>query len=174
MSSTRSPIPGIMLIALGVLFLIANLSHYNLESLWPVFVLGPGVAFIVMFFRDRNNYGVLMPGTILTVIGLLFFACTMYGWDQMERLWPLFIMAPGLGFVMMYLFGKHERGLLIPAGILTGLGLVFLMGINESDYLSPAVLILLGLLFLIRWKKEDPAGKQAKAPEGTPPPTQQS
>jgi hypothetical protein len=171
MQSTRSPLPGIMLIILGVLFLIANFANVHLDALWPVFVLGPGVAFIVMFFRDRNNYGVLMPGTILTIIGLLFFACTVYGWDQMEHLWPLFIMAPGLGFVMMYLFGKHERGLLIPAGILTGLGLVFLLDANESEYLWPGVLILVGLLFLVRWKKENSPGTQAGTPPGPATPT---
>ncbi len=171
MQSTRSPLPGIMLIILGVLFLIANFANVHLDALWPVFVLGPGVAFIVMFFRDRNNYGVLMPGTILTVIGALFFACTVYGWDQMEHLWPLFIMAPGLGFVMMYLFGKHERGLLIPAGILTGLGLVFLLDANESEYLWPGVLILVGLLFLVRWKKENSPGTQAGTPPGPATPT---
>jgi hypothetical protein len=166
MPPTRSPIPGIILIVLGVLFLVANVSNYSLELLWPIFVLGPGVTFIIMAFRDRSNYGVLMPGTILTVIGLLFFACTLFGWNQMEHLWPFFIIAPGLGFVMMYLFGKQERGLLIPAGILTCLGLIFLLGINESDYLWPGVLILLGLLFLIRWKKDAPPGTQTNPSEG--------
>ncbi len=168
MPSTRSPLPGIILVVLGVLFLIANFSNVHLDSLWPVFVLGPGIAFIVMFFRERNNYGLLMPGSILTVIGLLFFACTLNGWNEMEHLWPLFIMAPGLGFVMMYLFGKHERGLLIPAVILIGLGLVFLLEATESEYLWPIVLIVAGILFLVRWKKEPSRGE----PQGPVTPAQ--
>ena len=168
MPSTRSPLPGIILIVLGVLFLIANLSNVHLDAFWPVFVLGPGVAFIVLFFRDRKEYGLLMPGTILTVIGLLFFACTFTGWDQMQHLWPLFIMAPGVGFVMMYLFGRHERGFLIPAVILIGLGLVFLLDASESEYLWPILLIAAGLLFLIRWKKEPSPG----APQGPVTPVQ--
>lgn len=166
MQSTRSPFPGIILVVLGVFFLIANFSNYTLDSLWPVFVLGPGIAMLVTFFRDRKNYGILMPGTILTIIGLLFFACTFYGWDQMEHLWPFFMIAPGLGFIMMYLFGKHERGLLIPAGILTGLGLIFLFDANESQYLWPGLLILAGVLFLVRWKKEPAAGPQPGTPQG--------
>jgi hypothetical protein len=84
----------------------------------------------------------------------------------MERLWPFFVMAPGLGFVMMYLFGKRERGLLIPAGILTGLGLIFLLNVNESEYLWPGVLILAGVLFLIKWKKERPEGTTPDTPQG--------
>ncbi len=166
MQSTRSPLPGILLIVLGVLFLIANIADVHLGSFWPVFVFGLGVSFIVMFLRDRKNYGVLMPGTILTVVGLLLLACTLYGWDQMERLWPFFVMAPGLGFIMMYLFGKRERGLLIPAGILTGLGLIFLLNVNESEYLWPGVLILVGILFLIKWKKERPEGTTPEPPQG--------
>lgn len=168
MPPTRSPLPGIILIVLGILFLIANFSNVRLDAVWPIFVLGPGVAFIVVFFRDRKDYGLLMPGTILTVIGLLFFACTLNGWEQMQHLWPLFMMAPGLGFVMMYLFGKHERGLLIPAVILVGLGLIFLLDANESEYLWPIVLIAAGLLFLIRWKKEPSPG----APQGPVTPVQ--
>jgi hypothetical protein len=108
-----------------------------------------------MAVRDRKNFGLFMPGSVLTVTGILFFICTFTGWGQMEELWPLFIMAPGIGFVMMYAFGKHERGLLIPAGILIGLGLIFLADSFHNEFLWPIVLILVGLLFLLRWKKED-------------------
>jgi len=167
MQSSRSPVPGIILIVLGVAFLIANFAHYNLESLWPIFVLAPGVAFLVLFFRERTNYGLLMPGTILTVIGLLFFVCTMNGWQQMEHLWPLFMMAPGLGFLMMYFFGKRERGFLVPAGILTGLGLIFLLNESESEYVWPIVLILLGLLVLLRGtRKQETPATQTGGPQG--------
>ncbi len=171
MPSTRSQLPGIILIVLGVLFLIANFSDVRLDTLWPIFVLAPGVGFIVMFFRDRKDYGILMPGTILTIIGLLFFACTLNGWQEMEHLWPLFIMAPGIGFIMMYLFGKRERGMLIPAGILTGLGLIFLFEANRSEYLWPIILILVGVLFLVSWKKESTPGTQPGSPQGPAAPT---
>jgi hypothetical protein len=166
MPSTKSPLPGIILILLGTFFLIANAADLRLESYWPIFVLGPGLAFFYMFTRDRKNYGLLMPATILTVIGILFFVCEFSGWRWMDRLWPLFMMAPGLGFIMMYLFGKRERGLLIPAGILTALGLIFLLQINESGYLWPAVLIALGLLILLKGKKQVPPSTEAGSTQG--------
>ncbi len=145
----RSLVPGIILIVLGILFLLPRLFHIHLSDLWPVFILGGGVAFYIAFIADRSNYGLLMPGTILTVIGLLFLYCTFEGWYMMETLWPFFIIAPGLGFVLMYLFGKQERGLLIPAGILITIGSFFLLARTEYDYLWPLVLIALGLLLLL-------------------------
>lgn len=171
MQAQRSPLPGIILIALGVLFLIGNIADVHLGALWPVFVLGPGIAFFVMFARDRKTYGVLMPATILTVSGLLFFACTLYGWELMNRLWPLFLLAPGIGFVLLYLFGNREWGLLIPAAVLIVLGLVFLLDATESDYLWPALLILIGILLLFRWKKEPRPGEQPGVPQGPTAPT---
>lgn len=171
MQAQRSPLPGIILIVLGVLFLIGNFADVRLGMLWPIFVLGPGVAFFFMFMRDRKNYGVLMPAAVLTVTGLLFFACTLFGWEQMDRLWPLFLIAPGLGFILLYLFGKREWGLLIPAAILTGLGLVFLLDATQSDYLWPVVFILVGLLLLFRWNKEPRPGDQPGMPQGPAAPT---
>jgi len=153
----RSFAPGIILIALGILFLLPRFFHVHLAQLWPFFILGGGIAFYIAFIADRSNYGLLMPGTILTVIGLLFFYCTVEGWYMMETLWPFFIIAPGLGFALMYLFGNKERGLLIPAGILLALGCFFLLARTEYDYLWPLVLIAFGVFLLVapRQKPKD-------------------
>ena len=145
----RSLAPGITLVALGILFLIPRLFHVHLADLWPLLMIGGGVAFFFGFIADRSNYGLLMPGTILTVIGLLIFYCTVEGWYMMETLWPFFIIAPGLGFVLMYLFGRKERGLLIPAGILLAVGSFFLLARSEYDYLWPLVLIAFGVFLLV-------------------------
>jgi hypothetical protein len=72
------------------------------RDLWPVFVLGPGVALYIGFLRDRSSYGLLMPATVLTVVGLMFFYCIFEGWFMMRTIWPFFIIAPGLGFLLMY------------------------------------------------------------------------
>lgn len=150
----RSLVPGVILIALGILFLLPRFFQIHVSELWPIFVIGGGIAFYVGFFADRTNYGLLMPGTILTVIGLLFFYCTIEGWYMMENLWPFFIIAPGLGFVLMYMLGTKEQGLLIPAGILITLGTFFLLGRTEYDYLWPIVLIAFGVLLLVAPKRK--------------------
>jgi hypothetical protein len=83
----------------------------------------------------------------------MFFYCVFEGWYMMRDIWPLFIVAPGFGFLLMYLFGKKEQGLLIPGGILTAVGLFFLVGTTEYDYLWPIVLIAVGIALLINAKR---------------------
>lgn len=144
----RSPLPGIALIVLGGVLMLPTITDLRGRDLWPIFVLGPGVFFLAMFLMNRRSIGLLMPGTILTIIGLLFLYCTIAGWERMHDLWPLFLLAPGLGFILMYLLGDRERGLLIPGGILTILGAIFLTGVSELATIVPALLIIVGLMFL--------------------------
>jgi len=152
-SPQKSLLPGFILIALGILLLLPKFTDISMRQLWPLIVLGGGILFFVGFFVNRTDYGLLMPGSILTVSGLLFAYCTYEGWYTMSDLWPFFLVAPGLGFALMYLFGKREQGLLIPAGILLGLGTLFLVGRTGFDYLLALVFIIIGVLFLLTSRK---------------------
>ena len=155
---------GLLLIGMGIIFLIGNLSRVGMESLWPVFPLAVGLAFCVGYFYDRKNYGLLMPGSILIVVSLLFFYCNFTDWWHMETLWPVFILAPAVGFLAMYFGGAKDQGLLIPAGILSGVGVVFLfMTSGFGDY-WPLFLILAGvlLIFLKGLPKKDTEEKKSE------------
>ena len=149
-SPKKSLFPGLALIVLGIVFLLPNFTSLRPHDLWPTFVLGTGIFFLISYLSDRSNYGLLMPATILTVIGLMFFYCVFEGWYMMRYIWPLFIVGPGLGFLLMYQFGKKEKGLLIPGGILTGIGALFLIGFSDSEYLLPVILIGIGIVLLFQ------------------------
>ncbi len=151
--TNRSLLPGIILIVLGIIFFLPNVTDLRGRELWPTFVLALGVVFYILFLADRARYGLLMPATILTVTGLMFFYCVFEGWYMMRDIWPLFIVAPGLGFLLMYFFGKKEQGLLIPGGILIAVGLFFLGGTTEYEYLWPIVLIAVGIALLFNAKR---------------------
>ncbi len=151
--TNRSLLPGIILIVLGIIFFLPNVTDLRGRELWPTFVLALGVVFYILFLADRARYGLLMPATILTVTGLMFFYCVFEGWYMMRDIWPLFIVAPGLGFLLMYFFGKKEQGLLIPGGILISVGLFFLGGTTEYEYLWPIVLIAVGIALLFNAKR---------------------
>ena len=67
-----------------------------------------------------------MPAAVLTIVGLLFLYCELDGWWRMQDLWPVFILAPGVGFILMFLFGSPDRGVLVPGTLLLVIGIVFL------------------------------------------------
>ena len=85
----------------------------------------------------------------------------------MTDLWPLFLIAPGAGFLLMYRFGSKETGLLIPGLVLLVLGVFFLIGGGLEEYFWPVILIGVGILILLRRKTpgEPPPGSTT-----TPPP----
>jgi hypothetical protein len=146
--------PGIVLILLGLLFLLPNFTSLTASELWPVVLVVPGIMFFILFFQNRERVGVLMPATVLTVIGALFLYCAIAGWERMSQLWPFFIIAPGLGFFTMYFLGKRERGLLVPAALLTGIGCFFLLAFSEMGaYIVSVILIIAGIVLLLNVKR---------------------
>jgi hypothetical protein len=149
---TSNIIMGIGLIIFGFLFLFDSWFYYrfNFGDFWPIVIILIGVSFLLSFWRKRSNYGVLMPGTILAVYGLMFLFSTVYGWNNMERLWPGFLFAPGLGFLLMYFFGKREKGLLVPALIMLLLAFIFWGGFMFLFRLWPLILVGFGAYLIFR------------------------
>lgn len=159
--NSKSFLPGIILIALGAFILADNLNLINIYwydlwdfgYLWPWLLVLGGAFFWVSWLRNREEQGLLVPGTILLVYGLVFWYCTRYGWWLMGEynLWAFFMIGPGLGFLMMFLLGKHDKGHLVPAGILIGLGVIFLAGWNNLSLLWPLILIAIGLRMIFKY-----------------------
>ena len=96
--------------------------------LWPVLVMGTGLAFVVPPFmtRDRRGLGALyIPGfPILTTGGILFLASVFDAWGIWEWLWPMLIISLAMGFVFAAIY-MRVIWLLIPAMIIGLNGLVF-------------------------------------------------
>jgi len=152
-----SLIPGLLLIAVGIAFLLANLGTFSIrgELIWTYLLIIIGAVFWLGFIFDRSRVGSLMPGSILLTIGILFHYTSTHGWETLSYLWPFFILAPAFGFYAMFIFGTREKGLLVPAGILTVIALFFfLQGTNRDLRLVwPAVLIALGVLLIYRGRR---------------------
>lgn len=155
MNRNSNIVIGVVLIIMGVLFLMSNLGYLNFSwsYVWPLALLVPGLYMHFAFFTgiDRNP-GILVPGGILTTYGALFYANVFFGWRIMAELWPLFLLGVAIGLFELYLFGNHDKGLLIPVGILGGIGASALLRsyvrIDLKDYLIPAILIILGIAII--------------------------
>ena len=153
---TSDFIIGLILIVLGSLFLFENTGFIDIDFqfVWPVFIILGGGGFWIGFLRDKKNYGLIMPGTILIVYGLMFWYCALAGWDWMEYIWPGYLIGPGLGFFLLYGFGPKEKGLLIPAAVLTGLGVIFIFQKVALLRFWPLVLIFTGIWLIYKYQKQ--------------------
>jgi drug/metabolite transporter (DMT)-like permease len=165
-----SLVPGLLLVAVGIAFLLANLGTFRIqgELIWTYLLIIMGAVFWLGFIFDRSRVGSLMPGSILLTIGILFHYTSTHGWETLSYLWPFFILAPAFGFYAMFIFGAREKGLLVPAGILTVIALFFFLQGTSRDLrlVWPAVLIALGVLLIYRgrrahkdWENEETGGE---------------
>ncbi|KAA0546680.1 hypothetical protein FZW96_15735 [Bacillus sp. BGMRC 2118] len=152
---------GLTLILLGVLFSLQSfgvIDHFW-SAFWPLFLIIPGVIFHVAFFisgAKRSLAGLLVPGGILLVIGLLFVFESMTSWQFSHATWPIYLYAVSFGLFELYIFGGRERGLLIPVGILATVGTVFLVNELLSFQLFnlwPLILIAAGFYVMTGQKK---------------------
>lgn len=156
-----SIVPGLILIIIGVIAVLANFDFIELdwEVIWTYLVLLLGIIFWLGFIFDRSRDGLIMPGTILLTYGAIFNISARFGWEQMEDLWPFFILGPAFGFYAMYIFGKREKGLLVPAIILTIIGTIFLLqSFTYIKYIWPLVLVAIGVLLLMRRNNGEKSG----------------
>ncbi len=109
---------GVVLLILGGFFLLRNfdvIPYFYAEDFWPVFLLAPGIAFILKYASNPKEWGVLIPGTILIFFGLknmvaIFFDC---GWDTnfcFDNLWPLILIVIGGGIILSgYLESRRSK-----------------------------------------------------------------
>jgi hypothetical protein len=141
---------GMFLILLGILILLIQLNRIDWENFWPFILIAIGLLFILGFFLNRRNYGLLMPGSIFLIVGGLFLYMTQSSWREMEYLWPTFILAPGIGFLLMFLFGEAHNKLWVPGVILLAFSVAFYA--RAWDFLRywPILLIVIGIYLIVR------------------------
>lgn len=74
---------------------------------------------------SKSNQTLGLIFILLGIVGILgyFFDFHLF---SMAKLWPLFLLIPGLAFEVAYFSTKSNAGLLVPGGILITLGSVFL------------------------------------------------
>jgi hypothetical protein len=94
---------GLILIAAGVVFLAARHLPFDFGHLgWPLLVILTGVALVVGGFAKRTASGLLVPGSIITVVGLITAVQNTFSlWATWSYAWALvFPFSIGLGIAL--------------------------------------------------------------------------
>lgn len=148
---------GVFLIAVGILLLLDRIYNFDIlaaDNLWPIFVLIPGLVFEISYFSSGRNPGLLVPGGILTTIGLLFFFESFTNWSFAEYTWPVYPLSVAIGLFQLYLFSGRPSGLLIPVFILTAVSIVsfvsMVMAVFDFTLIFAALAIILGIYILYK------------------------
>ncbi len=149
---------GLVLIVLGALALVLNIVFdiriikFDSYDFWVFIVLIIGLAFELGFFLTGSKSGLLIPGGIITTIGLLFMFEVSTDWHFSRFTWPVYIISVAVGLLQMYMFSRRQKGLLIAGLIVGGIGVFFeLMMIlsaistNLIEVLIPISLVAAGV-----------------------------
>jgi len=166
-----SIVGGSILILLGLVVLLAQgFPGFNFWGiLWPLIIVAFGAVFFVgMLAGGKPAAGLAVPGSIITVIGLMLLVQSLTGyWESWAYGWTVILISVGLGIFIMGLYRGNEHSrwagvrvmqigvfFLIVFGAFFE-GLIFAsqrMGVGRLIF--PAALILLGIyLVLIRSRR---------------------
>ncbi len=147
---TASLAGGILLAALGILFLLNNVHPFlHAARVWPLFLLVPVIPMAIRLMEQgRREAGLVVPITILTFYCGHFLWLTHSHWHKAGITWPNFLLGPGLGFLFLY-FIERRGPLLAPAFILIGLAAAFYGGIYDTSLPLGGFLVLAGVIVVL-------------------------
>lgn len=152
---------GLFLILFGGLYLALqlldelNIVLFEFWDLWPLLTVCLGVMFELSHFKSKKSPGLLIPGGILTTIGLLHLFESLTNWQFARYLWPVYVLALLIGFFQYWLATKEPWSLVMTYIFLIlflfmaliVLSMIF-RGVLSMSLILSIILIVLGLLIL--------------------------
>lgn len=147
---------GLLLIAAGAIILVLRsvfgikIFDFSTSDFWVFIVLLIGIGFELGYFLSGSKSGLLIPGGIITTIGLLFMFEVSTDWNFAEYTWPVYILSFAIGLLQMYMFSNIKyKGLLISGLIVGGIGafcLVCTIFSGITNFINPGLLIPIALI----------------------------
>jgi hypothetical protein len=159
---------GVVLILLGALFLIGQFVEIDVgDAAWPLLVIGPGVALLVigLVIGGPPGVGLSIAGSITTMVGVVLFYQNQTGlYETWAYAWAL--VAPGGVGIGMLLAGIAQgdrelvtdgaRTALVGVGLFLGFGIFFegVIGVSGgggffAEPLVAAALVVIGVVVMV-------------------------
>jgi hypothetical protein len=99
----RPWMPGVILIVLGAIFLLGNVTGFELENWWALFILIPALGNFASAYDHYRSSGEfnrsvrarLFWGLLLAMLSASF----LFG-VELDLVWPIFLILAGLAFLL--------------------------------------------------------------------------
>ncbi len=96
-------IAGVVLVAVGLIFLVANLTDFALHNWWALFILIPALMSFGKAYQsyqangrlDKDARGAVVGGAIMTMVASAFLFNLDWG-----IVWPFFLIIGGIGALL--------------------------------------------------------------------------
>jgi len=166
MNKKLAPIlTGVMLIlvGLGILFHEMNIYYFEWSKTWPIILIIIAIfSFIKVLAGQKKE---IFSAVFFATLGV-FFVLRNYGFIYdywFDEFWPIFLIAPGLGFIGLFIVNPKDWGALIPGVALLTIGSFFTLEqfdifenfVEITEVYWPLVLVLAGILLVIFSLKQD-------------------
>jgi len=113
-----------------LLWLIGFVNSSLLELL-SYFSLALGISIVLISFGNDKK-GILFSGTIIFLLGLIFFILNNFDFDQTNNLMiPAFLFILGTGFFVLFLDGFSNKKNLILSALFWLTGFIFILFLGE-------------------------------------------
>lgn len=93
---------GVLLVALGLVFLAQQLFGFRWSGVWPFFIVAVGLVFFAVVVVGGRPAGLLaIPGSVITTVGLiLLYQSTFDRYETWAYAWTLLVVAAGVGLLI--------------------------------------------------------------------------
>ena len=156
---------GLLLIAMGVLFLFESLGFLALGGAWSVLFFGAAVAFGLVFLDNRQAWWAIIPAMTLFGLGALIVIGAYL--EPAAAQWGVgvFMGSIALSFWIIYIVTRREQWwAIIPGGVLLALAAALVLEPFVSGEGFVAIFMLgMGLTFVLLYLFPTPGGRMGWA-----------
>ena len=148
---------GVLLVAVGILFLLQNFGVFGLFAhlVWVVLFGAGGLAFLWVFLNNREQWWAIIPGfTLLGIAGLIGLGEYLGAWGG-----ALCLLAIGLSFWVIYAVKRDFWWAVIPAGTLTTLAVVVAVADSAGELAGGLFFLGLAATFGLVYLLPTPQGR---------------
>lgn len=167
-STNQAVLGGSFIVILGLSLLAMTNGWLGLDktNFWPAYLVLPGIFALIMAATSRGWLArslFVLFGTTPLLLGLFFFLFTYdtYAWKEMARLWPAFLIIPGISQLAAYYASEKKIKPFFPIGVTFVLaGIAFLLFTTlDASYVAlnkiwPLFIVVIGLALIALARKK--------------------